>query len=246
MVTQPQPIVYWALACVIIFYFVFYGYDRTMSWKKKRRLASFTMLILTMLVVPFILWGVYNLNGISNGGLYEEYSDSFGLEPGGTYTSFILSNMFSEVAGMMHISLENGTCIFYLCDENTPEISYSETNITDGELILFGLPYHYTEFNVVARWTFNFYNPSLTEEIRITFFLDTGQTSIPPPPDPLYEYMEPTYALIGLWGIGGLMTLLARTDPNLKTTTSKSQPEQVVAAEPHEEEVESSRYEEKG
>ena len=242
-----SPVFYFFLMWVIIVYLIYYRDEGTMSWERRRKKAAVTTLILTILITPFSLWGVYNLNGLSNGGLEGDYSDSFSLDHQDTYKSLTLSNMFSDVRADLIVSNFGGPCVFYLCDENNPEVWYSETNITSvGYNVMYiqlELPYLYTDFILVANWTLNFYNPSQTEHVSITFDIyDHSDVTIlvnPPQPGPLYKYVLPIAVLFGLWGVAGVGTLLARAEHKRKTTPSVPQEKsEVREVEPHEEELE--------
>jgi len=224
----------WLFLWAILFYAIYYVKGIEWKWERKREIVAVTLLILTILILPFHLWGTYNIDGLSNQGMPMGSSDSFDLAPEETYTSMALSNLYSESSGYLVLSAVGGNCTVYICDENNPESyaifteyaqpqTYAEINFTDSEYIhiplLFHLPYHYSELNVVAIWTLNFYNPSQTEQISVTFRIasapDTAHT-----PNPLLKYYQPTEALVGLWFGAVFATLLSHVVRKRKQRTT--------------------------
>ncbi len=229
LISQP---ISWPVLWFVIFYAIYYVKGIEWKWERKREIVAVTLLILTILIIPFLLWSTYNINGLSNQGMSVGSSDSFDLAPKETYTSLALSNLYSESTGYLEMSAVGGTCTFYICDENNPERyanfiewpqTYAEINFTDSEYIDFPLdfrlPYHYSELNVVAIWTLNFYNPSQTEQISVTFGI-TGAPHTGGTPNPLLKYYEPTQALVGLWFAAGFVTLLSNVYIKRKQRTT--------------------------
>jgi hypothetical protein len=208
----------WFFVWIIMFLVIFYQKSRAMTWERRCNVAAVTLLILTIVLIPFHFWGTYSLSGILNGGLYEG-SDSFSLSQEETYTSETLSNKYSEFNGLVMITSDGGYYTFYICDENNPEVRYSEANYTDSVGITLSLPYHHSGLFIVANWTLNFYNPGQNESISVVFetIPQPKQAIIdPPPPSPLYKYQQPMVALVNLWFAAGLVTLFASSDNKWK------------------------------
>jgi hypothetical protein len=237
----------WPLLWAILFYAIYYVKGIEWKWEKKREIVAVTLLILTILILPFHLWGTYNINGLSNQGMHVGSSDSFDLAPEETYKSLALSNLYSESYGYLVLSAVGGNCTVYICDENNPESyanfteyaqpqTYTEINFTDSEYIhiplQFHLPYHYSELNVVAIWTLNFYNPSQTEQISVTFHIQGSPLMIdPPPPGPLLKYYQPTAVLVGLWFGAVFATLLSHVVRKRNQRTAISEKEDNLEAQ---------------
>ncbi|MHA1942984.1 MAG: hypothetical protein ACW96M_01175, partial [Candidatus Thorarchaeota archaeon] len=91
-----QPSVNWLYVWALFFFAIYYLKGIEWKWERKREIVAVTLLILTILIIPFHLWGIYNINGLSNQGMSVGSSDSFNLAPEETYTSLALSNVYSE------------------------------------------------------------------------------------------------------------------------------------------------------
>ena len=221
----------WLLLWVVIFFVIYYIRDKETKWWWRRDIAAVT-LILTSILVPFSVWGIYSLIGIENGGQYDVGSDSFSLGLNETYTSETLSNLYSIFSRLLKISTDGGNYTFYICDRNLPDVRYFFQNIYENEvdywgdsfefnLIRLSAPYHYSGFSNIANWTMNFYNPSQNESINVTYFMEpTGMVLDVPSIRSRFAYtiyQEPTIALVCLWIAAGFVTLLAHSG-NQRTT----------------------------
>ena len=124
-------------------------------------MALAVLLISTAILVPFHFWGTYNLAGVYNDGLFlVSWGTSISLPPEATYKSETLSNLYTTDWAEVTIST-NGDVIFYVLDENIPDVSYAEHNFSaPSDSLSFRLSYHYSDLYVVANWTMNVHNPS--------------------------------------------------------------------------------------
>jgi len=230
-----QPRFNWLLLWAIIFFIIYYYNRRNLTWERKRNIGAITLLIFTILLIPFNVWGIYNLIGIENDGQYYLWRDSFSLGPNETYTSETLSNLYSISGESLGISTDGGNCTFYICDENLPEVRYFFQNISENEVdylgnpyeydwIFLSVPYHYSGFIRTANWTMNFFNPSQSESIDVILGISPVPTDTPSIRSTFAYtiYQEPTIALVCLWIAAGFVTLLPPGN-NQRTTISEKE-----------------------
>ncbi len=205
----------WQLFWTAIFIIIYFYSWKTGEWKRRRNIAIFCLLISTALLVPFHLWGVYNLKGIENDGLFVYgfgyWEDTVSLPPQTTYKSDPLSNLYT--IGWVSLSiLTDEEVEFYLMDENLPDIRYEERNSSEvDDYFGFRLPYHYSEVNVVANWTMNLFNPSLNTTADVTIYINGYEDAgIAERWSRQYiQYEEPTRGLVSLWVIVLIATPIA-------------------------------------
>jgi hypothetical protein len=107
--------------------------------------------------------------------------------------------------------VNGGDIMFYLCDENSPEIHHIETTHSVGDAIFFGLPYRFTEFPTPAVWTLKFYNPSQNTSVSVHYELinDGYLFSRDPFSDAVFRLLTPTIAMFSVWIVWGVITLAA-------------------------------------
>lgn len=178
-------------------------------------MALSVLLISTAILVPFHFWGTYNLTGIENDGLFVmgfgQWETSISLPPETTYKSETLSNLYTIGWATVTIST-NGEVIFYVLDENIPDVRYEEHNPSvPSDHFAFKLSYHYSDLYVVANWTMNVHNPSpnttVNLVITISGFEDAGIAERWSRQYTMYE--EPTRGLLSLWMIAVITTPIA-------------------------------------
>ena len=192
----------------LIFFFVIYFHNwQHASWKKRRNIAIAVVLIPMTFLIPLHIWGTYNLIGIENNGVFAgpftTLETSSNISPNTTYTSEILSNLYTMELVKVSISTSDSV-VFYILDENKPDVRYAEVNITDTEYqISIYLPYYYTELFIVAKWTLNIHNPSsnTTVDYTITMHGLYGWPAAHEQPRYRWSYqqfIQPFWALLSL------------------------------------------------
>ena len=199
----------WLLIIITLLIIYQYGWKGAW-WERKRDLGVKIVVVITIILLPLSFWGIYNLNGIENGGQYEDLSYAFSLDPEETYTSEILANRYSVVPAILVISGYGGNVTFYICDENLPVVHYTEFNYSDIYTFDWGLPYHYSGFNTPANWTLNFYNPSQNTSVYGTFEIFNYwdyRFREDPFGAAIFKYQLPTIALFYVWIVWGVISL---------------------------------------
>jgi hypothetical protein len=195
----------------MVVFILIYRYSwKTASWKRRRNIAVAVLMISTALLVPFHFWGTYNLNGIENDGLFVNWEDTVLLPPETTYKSGTLSNLYTIWGVSLTISTDEEVA-FYLLDENMPETRYEETNFSEMDAFFgFRLPYYYSEFNVVANWTMNVFNPSMNTTADVTLSIyDYEDAGAERGSRQYIQYQEPSRGLASLWMIALIATPIA-------------------------------------
>jgi hypothetical protein len=205
----------WQIIWIVVFSIIYICSWKHGSWKSASRTALISLIVFSAILLPFALWGGYNLNGIENGGMFVDgfhsWEKSLSLPPETTYKSATLSNYYTIGRAYLTITAEE-EIIFYLLDENRPEVRYEECNSTQlGNFTGFILPYYYSEPFVVANWTMNVFNPSLNATVGVTLsiygFEDAGAIVVYSPQRIQYE--EPSRGIASLWQYTLIITLLA-------------------------------------
>ena len=205
----------WHLLWLAIFFVIYYYNWKLASWRKRWNIALAFLLISTAILVPLHFWGMYNLDGIENDGLfvhgfgYWEYSET--LNPGEAYKSEALSNLYTIGAVLLETNADS-EITFYIQDENIPGVRYEERNISDsGDFFSFRLPYHYSNLYVVANWTMNVFNPSPSTPVDFTISINgIEDAGIAERWSQQYiQYEEPTRAIISLWIVSIVTSLIA-------------------------------------
>jgi len=176
-------------------------------------MALAVLLISTAILVPLHFWGTYNLAGIENDGLwmcsFGQWRTSISLSPETTYKSETLSNLYTIDRAEVTIST-NGDVIFYVLDENIPDVRYAEHNSSaPSDSLRFRLSYHYSDLYVVANWTMNVHNPSPNTTVDLTIVLGSGQEDsgfFVKYSSQYTMYERPTRMLLSLWMIAIITT----------------------------------------
>jgi hypothetical protein len=118
--------------------------------------------------------------------------------------------------------------MFYIMDENRPEVNYTSENFSES--VHFLLPYRYTRPFVIANWTTNLYNPSETElvtaqvTILSSLMEDEWYISIGPI---VSLHIFPSMILLALWGYVGYSLYRAKSRKPAAGVQVSEQPQDV-------------------
>ena len=203
----------WEVIWFGIFSVIYYFSWKCASWKRGPKMALAVLLISTAILVPFHFWGTYNLAGIGNDGLFlcsiGDGGTSISLPPEATYKSETLSNLFTIGRASVIIST-NGEVIFYVLDENIPDVRYEEHNSSPpSDSFTFGLSYYYSDLYVVANWTMNVHNPSPNTTVDLSIDLrgwEDDERGADQWGSQYLMYREPTRILLSLWMVAVITT----------------------------------------
>ncbi|MFX1561642.1 MAG: hypothetical protein ACFFBL_13720 [Promethearchaeota archaeon] len=206
MLVAPPNYFPWATIWIAVFFVIYLYRWKLASWRKRCIISLAFLFVSTALLTPFQYWGTYHLNGIWNGGLFHSgfgyWEDTVLLPPETTYKSETLSNRYTLDPILLEISSDE-VVVFYLLDENFPEIRHAEHNSSElGSWLASGtfiLPYYYSEPNIVANWTMNVFNPSLNTTADVSLFIYGGEDFGTGSVYYCIQYHEPTRGIVSLW-----------------------------------------------
>lgn len=206
---------YFLIFCIlfwgVVFRRIYANNSRTTTWGRKLKTGAITVLVFSIVLLPFVSWGVFRQMCVENREHTEWGSDTFVLDPGEAYTSDTLSFRFVVLDGVLRLSTDGENVTFYISDENTPEIQYYAGNYTNSSERLFRLPYAYLGFYSEAKWTMHFYNPSQNATVEVSFEFFTKDTVLPPVELRMrLDLNNYLIAIFSMWIVAGITTRNAR------------------------------------